>query len=148
MSVCCLTQLLALYSAPVRALAVYLADLICVTAPDAVEAVRLRQRCVRYSHQRCGYFCGLYPQVSSVQLLFEYGVLLPDPDDLLRGEGPYVRFVAVRPHEPLHTQALVQLIAASYNLPRRRADRIALADATAARRGHSALTVQPQLQNS
>ncbi len=128
MSVYCLSQLLDPYPAPVRTLAADLAALLRVTAPGVVEAVRPTLRCVRYSHPRCGYFCGLYPQVSSVQLLFEFGVLLPDPDGLLRGAGPYVRFVAVREYQPLYTPALCQLIAAAYSLPRRRADKVALAE--------------------
>ena len=134
MSVCCLNQLLELYPAPVRTLAIDLVALIRTTAPGAVEAVRVRQRCVRYSHQRCGYFCGMYPQVSSVQLLFEFGVLLPDPDGLLSGEGLYTRFVTVREFYALHAPALRQLIEAASNLPRRRADRIAMAGQVAAQR--------------
>ena len=148
MSVCCLTQLLDLYPAPVRILAADLAALIRTTAPGAIESVRPKQRCVRYSHQRCGYFCGLYPQVSSVQLLFEFGVLLPDPDGLLRGAGPYVRFVTVREYHPLHVPALCELIAAAYNLPRRRADRIALAEKIESERRRNTLLVESLLHNS
>jgi len=147
MSDCCLTQLLELYPAPVRTLAADLAALIRMAAPGAVEAVRPRLRCIRYSHPRCGYFCGLYPQVSSVQLLFEFGVLLPDPDDLLRGEGPYLRFATVREYHPLHAPALGQLIAGAYNLPRRRADRIALAEKVAAQRRNTILLAEPQLDH-
>lgn len=143
MSVYCFTQLLDSYPTPVHTLAADLAALIRVTAPGAVEAVRPTRRCVRYSHPRCGYFCGLYPQESSVQLLFEFGVLLPDPDGLLRGTGPYVRFVAVREYYPLYVPALRQLIAAAFNLPRRRADKIALAEEGRPRRGHATLTTEP-----
>lgn len=145
MSVYCLSQLLDPYPAPVRTLAFDLAALIRETAPGAVESVRLRERCVRYSHQRCGYFCGLYPQVSSVQLVFEFGVLLPDPDGLLRGEGPYVRFVTVRDHYHLHAPALCHLVAAASNLPRRRADRIALADQVASGSGRNPLLAEAVL---
>jgi hypothetical protein len=90
----------------------------------------------------------LYPQVSSVQLLFEFGVLLPDPDGLLRGEGPYVRFVAVREYQPLHAPALRQLIVAAYNLPLRRAAKIALAEETALQRCHSTILAAPVLHVS
>jgi hypothetical protein len=148
MSVCCLTQLLDPYPTAVRRLATDLVVLIRETVPGAVESVRPKDRCVRYSHQRCGYFCGLYPQVSSVQLLFEFGVLLPDPEDLLRGAGPYVRFVTVREYHPLHVPALCQLIAAASNLPRRRADRIALADQVASGRGRNTLQVESLLHDS
>jgi hypothetical protein len=148
MSVCCLTHLLDPYPPLVRTLALDLAALIRDTAPGAVEAVRLNSRCVRYSHSRCGYFCGLYPQVSSVQLLFEFGVLLPDPDGLLRGEGPYVRFVAVRDYQPRHAPALCQLIAAAYNLPLRRAAKIALAEELVSRQPQNTTLAAPGLPNS
>lgn len=148
MSVCCFSQLLDLYPVPVRILAADLADVIRLAAPGAVEAVRLRQRCVRYSHQRCGYFCGLYPQVSSVQLLFEFGVLLPDPDGLLSGEGPYARFVTVREFQPRHAPALRHLIEAAYNLPRRRADRIALAEQVEQQRRRHVLRAEALLPYS
>lgn len=146
MSVTCLTQLLDPYPAPVRTVATHLAALIRVTAPGAVEAVRPKLRCVQYSRPRYGYFCGLYPQVSSVQLLFEFGVLLPDPDGLLRGASPSVRFVTVREYHPLHVPALCQLIAAAYSLPRR-ADRIALAEKVASQRRNNVLLAEPVLHS-
>lgn len=147
MRVSCLTQLLDLYPAAVRTTAAHLAALIRLTAPGAVEAVRPSLRCIRYSHPRCGYFCGLYPQVSSVQLLFEFGVLLPDPDGLLRGAGPYVRFVPVGEYHPLYAPALCRLIEAAHTLPRRRAARIALAEKVASPRRSSVLLAEPLLHS-
>ena len=131
MSVSCLTQLLEPFSPPVRKAAAYLAALIRLTAPGAVEVVRPKLRCVQYNRPHYGCFCSLYPQVSSVQLLFKFGVLLPDRDGLLQGGGPSVRFVTVWEYYPLQAPALSQLIAAAYNLPRRHAERLALAEKVA-----------------
>lgn len=128
------SYLVEMYPIPVRALVVELASLIKASAPGAREAVRPETRCLRYSHARCGYFCGLYPQVASVQILFEYGVLLPDPEGLLEGDGPQVRFVTVWPDQPLRMPALRRLVAAAYDLPRKRADKLALVDALAQQR--------------
>ncbi|MFN8470361.1 MAG: hypothetical protein U0X20_32705 [Caldilineaceae bacterium] len=127
-----LSQLLDNYPGPVRALVAELSALIKSVAPGAREAVRLETRCLRYSHARCGYFCGLYPQVSSAQLLFEFGVLLPDPEGLLEGDGPHVRFVTVWANQRVRTVAIRRLIAAAYDLPRKRADKLELVDALAA----------------
>jgi hypothetical protein len=127
-----LSQLLDYYPGPVRSLVAELSALIKSTAPGAREAVRLETRCLRYSHARCGYFCGLYPQVSSAQLLFEFGVLLPDPEGLLEGNGPHVRFVTVWANQPLRLSALRRLVVASYDLPRKRADKLDLVEARAA----------------
>ena len=127
-----LSQLLDNYPGPVRALVAELSALIRSAAPGAREAVRLETRCLRYSHARCGYFCGLFPQVSSAQLLFEFGVLLPDPEGLLEGDGSHVRFVTVWANQPVRTNALRRLIVASYDLPRKRADKLDLVEARAA----------------
>jgi hypothetical protein len=126
-----LSQLLDFYPGPVRTLVAELSALIESAAPGAREAVRLETRCLRYSHARCGYFCGLYPQVSSAQLLFEFGVLLPDPEGLLEGDGPHVRFATVWANQPLRAPALRRLVAASYDLPRKRSDKLDLVDARA-----------------
>ena len=123
-----LSRLLDFYPAPVRTLMADLATLIKSAAPGAREAVRPETRCLRYSHARCGYFCGLYPQDSSAQLLFEFGVLLPDPEGLLEGDGSHVRFVTVWANQPLRAQALRRLVAAAYDLPRKRADKLASVD--------------------
>ena len=147
MSVSRLTQLLYPYPTPVRTMATHLVALIRVTVPGAIETVRPKLRYIHYSRPLCGYFCGLYPQVSSVQLLFEFGVLLPDPDDLLRGAGPTVRFVTLREYNPLQALALGQLIVAAYNLPRR-ADRIALAEKVASQSRSNVLPAQPLLHSS
>jgi hypothetical protein len=134
-----LTYLLDPYSSLIRSLVSDLAAVIKSAAPDAREAVRIDTRCLRYSHARCGYFCGLFPQVSSAQLLFEYGVLLPDPEGLLEGDGPHVRFVTVLPNQPLRGPALRRLVAAAYNLPRKRADKLAMVDALAVQRQNDEL---------
>jgi hypothetical protein len=128
------SYLVELYPVPVRALVVELTSLIKAAAPGAREAVRPETRCLRYSHARCGYFCGLYPQVSSVQILFEFGVLLPDPEGLLEGDGPHVRFVSVWPSQPLRMPALRRLVTAAYDLPRKRVDKLAQVDALAQQR--------------
>jgi hypothetical protein len=129
-----LSHLLDFYPAPVRTLVTDLTTLIKSAAPGAREAVRPETRCLRYSHARCGYFCGLYPQVSSAQLLFEFGVLLPDPEGLLEGDGSHVRFVTIWANQPLRSSPLRRLVAASYDLPRKRADKLALVDALAVQR--------------
>jgi hypothetical protein len=133
------SYLVDLYSAPVRELVIELAALINASAPGAREAVRVETRCLRYSHARCGYFCGLYPQASSVQLLFEFGVLLPDPEGVLEGDGPHVRFATAWPNQPLRMPALGRLVAAAYGLPRKRADKLAMVEALAQQRQYDEL---------
>jgi len=103
--------------------------------------VRPERRCVRYSHVCCVYFCCLYPQVSIAQLLFEFGVLLPDPEGLLEGDGSHVRFVTVWANQPLRAPALRRLVTAAYDLPRKRLDKLALVDAVALQRQYDEWTI-------
>jgi hypothetical protein len=44
---------------------------------------------------RGAYFCFIAPGTESLQLGFEYGVLLSDPNSLLEGDGKQVRYVAI-----------------------------------------------------
>jgi hypothetical protein len=127
------------YPAPVQALVTDLAALVKTVGPGIREAVRPEMRCLRYSHARCGYFCGLYPQASGVQILFEFGVLLPDPEGLMEGNGPHVRFATIWADEPLRTGALHRLLTAAFDLPRRRADKLALVEAQAQQRSRDEL---------
>ena len=50
----------------------------------------------------------------------------------MEGDGPHVRFVTVWANQPVRTLALRRLIMASYDLPRKRADKLDLVDAHAA----------------
>lgn len=102
-----------------------LRNLVADVAPQAREAINLELNCIRYSHARCGYFCGLFPQLHSVQVVFEFGVLLPDPEGTLEGDGPHVRFVTVRQLDLVRSE-LRRLVAASFALPRRREQKLAM----------------------
>jgi len=59
--------------------------------PPLVERVRTGWHSINYSDPAAGYVCALFPLADRVQLVFERGTLLPDPDRRLIGTGRRVR---------------------------------------------------------
>ena len=97
----------------VQALAARLQELVRTTVPDATERAYPGWHCIGYRHPQCGYFCGIFPQEKSVRLLFEYGILLPDPASLLEGNGKQTRYVDVRRQKDIRVRPLKRLIKAA-----------------------------------
>ena len=106
------------HSPRVQALATRLRALIRAAAPAAKESAYLGWHGIGYRHPRCGYFCGIFPQNESVRLLFEHGILLPDPDRLLVGNGKQTRYVDIRRQQDIKARPLKRLIAAALALKR------------------------------
>lgn len=102
------------------------------TVPEASEAVYPVWRGLGYRHPRAGYFCGVFPARDCVKLAFEFGLLLSDPEGLLR-EGPTstrkVRYVEVREASDVRVQPIRALLRQAVRLkaeaprPARRATR-------------------------
>lgn len=108
----------------IGALTEMLRTLVRVTAPDASESVNAVWHSISFRHPYTGYFCGIFPQDKQVRLLFEFGVLLPDPDGLLTGNGRQVRYVEIAASDDVHVDALKRLILAALDLPRGRAAKL------------------------
>jgi hypothetical protein len=68
--------------------------------PDLSEHVYKGWRAVGFRHPEAGYVCGIFPRDERVELLFEHGASLPDPDDILRGGGRQTRVIPVRERNP------------------------------------------------
>lgn len=123
--------LIAQYPPAVQALVQALRAAVHAAAPGAGEKANLGWRSINFSDPHVGYFVGLFPFADHVRVIFEFGVLLPDPDGVLDGEGLQVRWLTLRPETepPLTSEAtarLQQWIAAALALPPDRAARLAL----------------------
>jgi Domain of unknown function (DU1801) len=119
-------DLLADYTPDVHALTEDLRHLIRATVPVASEAVYPVWRALGYTHPTCGYFCALFPQTNGVNLALEFGVLLPDPEQLLQGAGKQVRYVKMRSPADVRLAAIQNLLFAALDLPPSRAAKLAL----------------------
>ena len=114
------------YPPPIRALTEDLRTLVKQTVPDAKESVRLGWQSLGYAAPKAGYFFGLFPKHDCVLALFEWGVLLPDPDHVLEGSGTQVRYITVRQVDAATEAALRTLIAAALSLPAGRDAKLAM----------------------
>jgi hypothetical protein len=124
-------DILADSSPEVRHLAGQLRSLIRETVPLAEERAYPGWRAIGFRHPTVGYFCGLFPVPEGVDLAFEFGVLLPDPNGLLDGNGKQVRYVRIRRQEHIQVEPIQALLNAAIDLPSDRQTRLALVAASA-----------------
>jgi hypothetical protein len=59
--------------------------------PPLVERVRRGWHSINFHDPGAGFVCAVFPLADRVQLVFERGAQLPDPDGLLTGTGRQVR---------------------------------------------------------
>lgn len=123
--------LLSSHAPDVRALVGNLRALILSEVPEARETVNSGWHSLNYSHPRSGYFCGIFPEERGAKLVYEFGILLPDPEHLLQGDGRQVRFVPLEVDQALPEAGIRQLIQAALDLPEKHRDRLALVRAGA-----------------
>lgn len=79
-----------------------------MVVPHATERVRLGWRLIGYNAP--AYFAFISFERDHVRIGFEWGVMLPDPAGLLRGDGAQVRYVVVATANDLHTPGLAVLL--------------------------------------
>jgi len=110
-------SILAGHSPDIAHLVGRLREIVRRTVPAAVESAHPVWHSIGYRHPDSGYFCGLFPQSDRVDIAFEFGVLLPDPNGLLQGGGKQVRYVRVSRMKDLRVRQLQHLLRAAIDLP-------------------------------
>jgi hypothetical protein len=119
-------DILAPHSPRIVALAQKLRRIVRQAMLDADERAYPGWKAIGYVHPRAGYVCGLFPSEDRVAVAFEFGVLLPDPERLLRAGpsgGKKVRYVEVRRGADIRVQALRNLLSAAVALRSGRPER-------------------------
>jgi len=119
-------DLIASHVPAIRDLIEALRRLIATAVPEASEQAYSGWHSINYRHPTRGYFCGIFPREEYVDLVFEFGVLLPDPDGLLQGEGKQVRFVRFTSEADIRPKPLQKLLLAALNLPSDKATKMAM----------------------
>jgi hypothetical protein len=89
-------ELLAAHPDDVAAAARRLREVILDAHPQLVERVRHGWHSVNYADPAAGFVCAVFPLADRVQLVFERGAQLPDPERLLCGSGRTVRTLEFR----------------------------------------------------
>jgi hypothetical protein len=88
-------QLLADHTDDVVRTAQRLREVLLEAQPELVERARTGWHSVNYAHPRAGFVCALFPGSDRVDLVFEHGARLPDPEGRLTGTGRQVRTLVV-----------------------------------------------------
>jgi hypothetical protein len=65
------------------------------TVPEADERAYAGWHAIGYRTLEAGYFAGIFPRDEHCDLLFEYGIGLPDPEGVLEGEGTQTRYIRI-----------------------------------------------------
>ena len=115
----------------VRSIAEELRKLIGETLPEAIESGHPTWHSIGYRHPKAGYVCGIFPHKDSVDLVFEFGILLPDPHKVLQGDSKQTRYIPITSVGEINMVAIKQLIVDALSLPVSRAVKLDLIRAKA-----------------
>ena len=78
--------------------------------PSLVERVRPGWHSVNFHDPVAGFVCALFPQADRVQLVFERGALLPDPQHRLGGTGRQVRSLEFTAPEDVDAEVVQEFL--------------------------------------
>jgi hypothetical protein len=84
-------ELLTEHTDAVAATAQRLRTVLLDAHPQLEERVRRGWHSLNYRDPEAGFVCALFPTADRVQLVFEHGARLPDPERRLSGTGRQVR---------------------------------------------------------
>lgn len=115
----------------IRGIAEELRRLIRAFMPEAIESGHPTWHSIGYRHPKAGYVCGIFPHKDSIDLVFEFGILLSDPHKVLQGDGKQTRYIPITSIDVINETAIKQLIDESLSLPISRAVKLDLIRAKA-----------------
>ena len=119
------------YPPEIRAIVAELRNLVQATIPQASEKANPGWRSLNCRHPAVGYFCGLFPFEDHVDVAFEFGALLPDPEETLDAGRKQVRYARVTSLKAIPRRALKHLLKDAVSLPAERSTRTGLVRAGA-----------------
>jgi hypothetical protein len=94
---------------PLYELASWTRRVVLDAEPDFTERVYRGWQGIGFHHPEAGYVCAIYPRDDHVDLLFEHGASLADPDGLLAGDGAQTRFYRVEARNEA-TEAAIRML--------------------------------------
>ena len=116
-------QLLAEHPEEVRRVAREAVDAVQASMPEAVTTVARGWHSVNFRHPTAGYVCGVFPFQDRVDVAFEAGSRLTDPEGLLQPgstSAKRVRYVRYRPGDDVDREVLDAFVQDSIALLGRR----------------------------
>ena len=110
-------NLLELYPPPIRTTVERLRRIILEVVLDADEKANRGWRSISYRHPQMGYICGIFPFEERVDLIFEFGALLSDPQGILEGDAKQVRYLRFHGPGEIGVRPVKQFLRAALDLP-------------------------------
>ncbi|MBX3256156.1 MAG: DUF1801 domain-containing protein [Chitinophagaceae bacterium] len=100
------------YSEDVFSNALKLREIILKTLPEVQEQLDFSAKMIAYSYGQkyIEMVCTLIPSKKGLKLGFYKGVDLPDPENLLKGNGKLSRYVEIKAREDIKPQSLITLL--------------------------------------
>ena len=110
------------FSKEVQEIARQTRNLIYKVLPEVVEVVWLTQKNTGFGtgiKKKTEHFCWLMPATNHVNLGFNYGAELPDPNNLLEGTGKLFRHIKIKSVDQLTNKDLIAILkyATTYRVP-------------------------------
>lgn len=105
-------KFLAQYSEEVFDNALKLREIILKNLPEIQEQIDISAKMIAYAYGQkyIEMFCTLIPSKKGLKLGFYKGVDLPDPKNLLNGNGKISRYVEIKTQDDKQTKALTTLL--------------------------------------
>ena len=101
----------------IRALVDELCALVEATIPELTSKANPGWHAITYRHPDAGYVVGVFPFDDRVDLIFERGAELSDPDGVLEGDHlKQVRYVRLEPGGSIPQDGIVRLLHSAVHL--------------------------------
>lgn len=100
------------YSEDIFSNALKLRDLIIKKLPEVQEQLDIPAKMIAYCYGQkyAEMICSLIPSKKGLKLGFYNGVDLPDPENLLKGNGKISRYIEIKSQEDINTKSLTTLL--------------------------------------
>jgi len=103
-------RLLAEHTDAVAATAQRLRSTLLAAHPQLEERARSGWHSINYRDPAAGFVCAIFPGLDGVQLVFEHGARLPDPEGRLGGSGRQVRALEFRGAADVEPEVVVHFL--------------------------------------
>lgn len=105
------------YSEQVFSNALLLREIILKNLPDVQEQLDIPAKMIAYSYGQkyAEMVCTIIPSKKGLKLGFYKGTELPDPENLLKGNGKISRYVEIHYTQDIESNELTALLKEAYN---------------------------------
>ncbi|HMV41629.1 MAG TPA: DUF1801 domain-containing protein [Leptospiraceae bacterium] len=96
--------------------------------PSLIEKGYPMWKGIGYSDSKSGYLCAIFPLEGEVKLGFEYGIILKDKDNVLKGDGKQLRYIVITNESEINRKQIKDFVKQSLALPVLKKDKLAMID--------------------